>query len=205
MSESAAQKIYTKSGMARENPFLGKKVLHVGCGTAKLPGATGVDVLKLSGVDVVHDLDKTPWPFADNTFDVILAHSVLEHVDSVLHFMNEAYRVGKPDARLVICVPYFRSVDAYDDPTHRHFFTSRSMEYFLDDGNSLAAYSYSGARFKKIGFWYGWPHPSRNPIPWFLKKTAHRFPHFYDQYLSLLLPVKVLFWDLEVIKNKNSK
>jgi len=200
MTELRTPLIYTRGGFARTNPFPGSAALHLGCGAAKLPGATGVDALALPGVDVVHDLNTTPWPFAEGSFDVILAHSVLEHLGSVVDFMNEAYRVGKPGARLVIGVPYFRSVDASDDPTHRHFFTARSMDYFLDDGNARAAYAYSGARFKKVGFWYGWPHPSRNPISWSLKKTAHRFPHFYDQYLSLLLPVQVLFWELEVLK-----
>ena len=36
------------------------KVLDVGCGTAKVNGAIGIDRINLPGVDVVHDLNKFP-------------------------------------------------------------------------------------------------------------------------------------------------
>ncbi len=200
MQELATLKIYTARGMSRENPFPQKRVLHLGCGTSKLPGSVGVDMLKLPGVDVVHDLDQTPWPFENGSFDIILAHSVLEHLSSVVDFMQEAHRVGKAGARLVVCVPYFRSVDSFDDPTHRHFFTARSMDYFLNDGNDRAGYRYSERPFKKIGFCYGWPGVSKNPFARVIKTFARDHSHFYDQYVSLTFPVKILVWELSIEK-----
>jgi len=44
-------------------------VLDVGCGRYKIPKAIGIDRCKFPEVDVVHDLDKYPWPFEDNAFD----------------------------------------------------------------------------------------------------------------------------------------
>ncbi len=199
MKDSFAQKIYTRKGIARENPFPGKKVLHIGCGASKLPGAIGIDQLKLPGVDVVHNLDRSPWPFESNSFDIVFAHSVLEHLDSVVEVMNEIHRVGKPGARVILCVPYFRSVDSFDDPTHRHFFTARSMDYFIDD-TRRADYAYTDHRFTKVAFWYGWPQPSKNLLATIIKTTAQRFPRFYDQYLSYLFPFKILVWELEIKK-----
>ena len=197
---SVVQKIYTSQGVTRENVFIGKRVLHIGCGKSKLKGALGVDALPLSGVDVVHDLDSFSWPFEDASIDIIFAHSVLEHLHSVPKVFEELQRIGKNGTRVVITVPYFRSVDAFVDPTHTHFFTSGSLDYFLEGGNSLSSYDYTKHKFKKIGFWYGWPYPSQNVLARIFKKWIHACPQFYDQYLSLLFPVKILVWELEVVK-----
>jgi SAM-dependent methyltransferase len=193
------RRLYTRAGFGKES-LLPLRVLHLGCGSQKIPDAVGVDVLQLSGVDVVHDLEKFPWPFAENSFDVIVAHAAFEHLGPTVAVMEEIHRVGAKDARVIICVPYFRSVDAFADPTHKHFFTASSLDYFTDEKNSLASYGYSKKRFRKIGFYYGWPQPSRNPLSRVVKRFITRHPHFYDQYLSVLMPVSILIWELEVIK-----
>jgi hypothetical protein len=49
---------------------------ETGCGTAKTPGALGVDPLPLKGVDVVCDLTRFPWPFTSHSADrLIFNHS----------------------------------------------------------------------------------------------------------------------------------
>jgi len=198
--KSVAQQIYTKKGVVKENTFPDKKVLHLGCGNSKLDGSIGVDILEFSAVDVIHNLDILPWPFDDNSIDVFFAHSVVGHLISVVDFMNEVQRVGKDGSRIIISTPYFRSVDSFSDPTLKHFFTSYSMDYFLDIDSHLSNYNYTPYKFKKIGFWYGWPQLSRNPLTRVFKAFIHRFPLLYDQYLSLLIPVKILVWELEVKK-----
>jgi len=201
-----AEKIYTKeSGVTKDNVFTDKKVLHIGCGKNKLEGVVGVDLLKLPGVDVVHDLDNYPWPFANNGFDLVYAHSVVEHITDIVSLFDEIARILKVNGRLVLAVPYFRSVDAFTDLTHKHFFTSNSLDYFLNTKSSLSAYEYSSVRFKKVGFWYGWPQTSRNPFTKIFKFIIHKYPRFYDQYLSLFLPVKIMVWELEVDKGFNKE
>jgi len=199
MKELLAPQIYTKNGFVKENLFEGERVLDVGCGSRKLSGAEGIDVVPSSQADVVHDLSKFPWPYKENSFDVIFMNHSLEHMDDVLATMSELHRIAKKGAHIVIQVPHFRCLDAYVDPTHRHFFTSRSLDYFIKD-SVYAEYNYIPERFKKLGFWYGWPHPSKNPIRQLIKKFSHRYPDFYDQYLSHLLPVECVTWELEVIK-----
>ncbi|MBI5140473.1 MAG: class I SAM-dependent methyltransferase [Candidatus Vogelbacteria bacterium] len=194
------EKIYTKTGIVSGNPFSSEKVLHIGCGGSKLAGAVGMDILSLPNVDVIHDANKVPWPFGDGSFDIIFAHSVVEHLDNIVDFVNEAYRVGKNGGRIIINVPYFRSVDSFGDPTHAHFFTSKSFEYFLDDHNKLANYKYTSVKLHKVGFWYGWPQVSPNPLVRILKKFIHRYMDFYDQFLSIIIPVKCLVWELEIKK-----
>ncbi len=200
MNHSLAQKIYTKQGVTKENVFEHKKVLHIGCGNSKLPGAIGVDMLKMPAVDVVHDLDVYPWPFEDNSIDGLVAHSVMEHVTNIVSFFDEVSRISKQGARVVIEVPYFRCVDSFTDPTHKHFFTSASLDYFLENKNSLSGYGYSTYTYIKRGFWYGWPQQSSNLLVRWFKSYIEKHAHFYDQYLSMLFPVKVLFWELEVKK-----
>ncbi|MBI1975578.1 MAG: class I SAM-dependent methyltransferase [Candidatus Vogelbacteria bacterium] len=191
--------IYTCGGFTK-NPLTGNpSALDVGCGSRKLPGSIGMDIVRGSHADVVHDMNIAPWPFADNAFDVVLMNHVLEHSDNVLAVLGEAHRVLVPGGRLVIQVPYFRSTDAHTDPTHRHYFTSGSFEYFLD-GTHLSEYQYVPYSFKKSGFWYGWPSRTSNPIRRAAKALIHRFPNFYDQYFSLLYPVRCLSWELEAIK-----
>ncbi|KND48429.1 MAG: Alternative oxidase/tellurite resistance protein TehB [Parcubacteria bacterium C7867-005] len=195
-----APKIYTRSGITKENIFSNKKVLHIGCGSSKLRGALGMDILKLPGVDLVHNLDETPWPVEDSSVDLVFAHSVVEHLSDIVSFTDEVWRVLKPGGRVIITVPYFRSVDSFTDITHKHFFTSKSFDYFIKNSGQLSEYTYTEKTFRKIGFWYGWPHESKNPLVFMFKKFIQNHRRFYDQYLSLLFPMRILIWELEVDK-----
>jgi SAM-dependent methyltransferase len=196
-----APKIYGARGIVKENIFAeNERVLHLGSGSKRLPGATTVDVLSLPGVDIVHDLDVTPWPFADNEFSVVYAHNVLEHLNNQIAVMEEIHRVLKPGGHAVIAVPHFRCVDAWSDPTHRHFYTAASMDSFLDTETSAGGYGYTTKRFTRRGFWFGWPQPSRNPLVRLFKRFIRKHPYFYDQYLSFVFPVDILVWELEAKK-----
>ena len=39
------------------------KILELGCGTTKIPNAISVDINPFSKADVIHDLNKFPYPF----------------------------------------------------------------------------------------------------------------------------------------------
>jgi SAM-dependent methyltransferase len=196
MQDLWAQKIYTREGFVSK-PFLeGAKALDVGCGGRKLPGSAGMDILALPGVDIVHDVDVTPWPIKDGSYDLVFLNHALEHVKDVVKTMDEIHRVLKPGGRAVIQVPYFRSIDAYTDPTHKHFFTSRSLDYFIA-GTQLAKYHYSKNVFSAGRFWFGWPHDSHNPLRRAIKRLSHRRQDFYDKHLSRLTAVRCLTWELQ--------
>jgi SAM-dependent methyltransferase len=198
MNLSWTERIYTKHGFVTEDVVQGISALDLGCGGRKLPGATGVDALALPGVDVVHDLEIRPWPFADEAFDLVFANHFLEHTEDVLATLGEAHRILKPGGRLVIQVPYFRSTDAVSDPTHRHLFTSASLDYVIK-GTKLEKYSYTPFKFTRIGFWYGWPQRSRNPLVRRFKTYLNTHKSFYDQRLSLLVPTECVTWELEKV------
>lgn len=199
MKKHFAESIYTHDGIVNSNIFDGKEALDIGCGQRKLPGAVGMDIVNDSTADIIHDTSVIPWPFEDNYFDVVFANHFVEHAENLIDFFNETHRILKPGGRFIMQVPYFRSVDAYTDPTHRHFFTSQSLDYVIE-GTKLSEYSYTMKRFKRIGFWYGWPAKAKNPLTRLFKRYITKHPRFYDRYLSLFLPVPCLTWELEAIK-----
>ncbi|MBV9258947.1 MAG: class I SAM-dependent methyltransferase, partial [Ktedonobacteraceae bacterium] len=133
-----------------------KKMLHIGCGVHKVPGATGLDITALPGVDVVLDLDKEKLPFSDNTFDIVYAHHVLEHLRNLSDVLGKLHRVCKPGAIIDILVPYYTCVGAFGDPTHVRFFTYRTLEHFAVTEDKERYTWFSTTRFKMgkrhIGF-----------------------------------------------------
>jgi predicted SAM-dependent methyltransferase len=110
-------------------------ILNLGCGSVLMPGAVNVDVADVPGVDFVWDLDDAPWPFLE-AYDEpqvseIFAKDVFEHVANPITFMSECHRVLAPGGVLHIRTPYFRSIDAFTDPTHRRFPTEYTFDYWV--------------------------------------------------------------------------
>lgn len=111
--------------------------LDIGCGPNKTAGAVGLDILALPGVDVVHDLNNIPYPFADSSFDEVHCNHVLEHVPDLSATMKEIYRIMRPGGILYIRVPHASCcTTAWADPTHKRFFVHRSFEHF-DSRNDI--------------------------------------------------------------------
>jgi len=53
--------------------------------------------------------------------------------DMLFAFMDECYRILKPDAWMHVIVPSGRSNRAFQDPTHRRFFVQETFAYFWAD------------------------------------------------------------------------
>ena len=56
------------------------KILDIGCGKHKTPGAVGLDSNPLTDADVIHDLDRVPYPFPDDEFDLVVYNMSFSHV-----------------------------------------------------------------------------------------------------------------------------
>ena len=110
----------------------GERWLDVGCGIDKVPGAIGIDRIKLPEVDVVHDLNVIPWPFGDNYFDHIVCKHSLSHLNDLVGTIEEIFRISKPDSILEILAPHYASDNFNTDPTHNTTFGIRTMNYFLE-------------------------------------------------------------------------
>lgn len=179
-------------------------ILDVGCGNNKRAGAVGIDFNANTQADVVHDLNVFPYPFPESSCEEIYVTHCIEHLDNVVKVMEELHRLAKPGARVIIDAPYFSGQDAFSDPTHKHFFTSRSFDYFTGDFPEFSFYS-AKARFKKIGFridfWkihkLGGARLQNYLGPGFL---ANRLTGFYEKFLAFIIPAQSIRYTLEAVK-----
>ena len=137
-----------KSGSPPEEPT---RRLNLGCGIDIRPGYVNLDKVKLPGVDVVHDLERPPYPFPDAAFDEIVARDVLEHLRDTVKVMEELWRILRPGGILRVRVPHGRSMNFLHDPTHVSAFTEETFGYFAPSGGPgvPSRYGhYSTARFE---------------------------------------------------------
>ena len=140
--------------------------LDLGCGQNVKEGYEGVDVQGGHCKHTV-DLFRFPWPFADESVDEIHSSHFLEHIparevevrdldltgqnagrhdaimsefvgkDMFFAFMDECYRIMKPDAWMHVVVPSGRSNRAFWDPTHRRFFMQETFLYLAHEWRAM--------------------------------------------------------------------
>ncbi len=123
-------------------------VLDLGCGKNKAPGSFGVDIHSFEGVDLVIDLDKTPWPIETGSFDHILCKHLIEHVRDIPGFMREIHRISRPNATFEVVTPHFSSIFSWNDPTHARHLAMHWYKPFAK--NAYLSSVIDGAHFEKI-------------------------------------------------------
>lgn len=93
-------------------------------------------------VETAVDLEKAPLPFADGSFEVVIASHVLEHLETAEQALADWYRVLRPGGLLLIGVPMHLGVVAAlarlkyrlfgrRPRGHCHFFSMRSLRRLL--------------------------------------------------------------------------
>lgn len=174
--------------------------IQLGSGmTAKLSNTMHLDINPDAKPDVVWDLNLFPYPFESNSFDVVTALSILEHLKDFIAVMGEIHRISKPSASVYILVPHFSSAAAFTDPTHCRHFGARSCDYFIEGSDIEKDYGYYiPYRYRLVRRYielmgllnYVWP------IRWFV----NRFPAFWEEYFCYIIRGKGVFWELEVVK-----
>ncbi len=167
------------------------KTLDVGCGMSKIQGAVGMDSNPLVNPDVLHDIERFPYPFADGEFDSVHCGQVLEHTRDIIPIMKELHRIGKSGALLYISVPHFSGKTAFMDPSHRSFFAWNTFSYFTKD------YFYADARFEIVE-----RHITFSKFFSLLGISflANRLPRFYEDYLQGVFPARNMLITLKIIK-----
>lgn len=108
--------------------------LNIGCGKDIKPGWVGIDILPLPGVDIVWDLETTPWPLDDESVVIATASHVLEHITphkgTFIRVMDEIWRILKPGCQFAFVVPYAGTHGDFQDPTHINHINESTMYYF---------------------------------------------------------------------------
>jgi len=117
--------------LGRRGRELGKNgkplLLNLGCGFNKFRTHINVDAHEICKPDFVWDLESTPYPWEDNTFDGIDAYHVLEHVNNWWEMFSECARILKPGGYLQIRVPDESNSDALAYRDHVRVFTNASF------------------------------------------------------------------------------
>lgn len=125
------------------------RVLDVGCGTFPYQAmeneeVTSVDFREEVNPTIVHNLFNLPYPFEDDSFDVIYASHIMEHMKDNISFMEELYRISKPNAKVIIRVPYFSGRSAWCDPTHLRAYSYYQFYYYSSESRD----HYGNCEFK---------------------------------------------------------
>jgi SAM-dependent methyltransferase len=170
------------------------RVLDIGCGSSKYPGAVGVDRSEDTAADIVLDLDHVPYaPLESSSFEQILCQDVLEHVEEPLRVIEELHRIAAPGARIHIRTPHFSSVLAYGDPTHRHYFSAMAVRALAEPRFA----HYTPVRMRVVSLSLDFWTPFRLLG---LSRLANRFQTPYETYFAFRFPAMNIRAEFEVIK-----
>jgi len=174
------------------------RILDVGCGLNKFPGAIGIDRNAQTRADVICELDHFPYPFRDGTFDQVRAIHVIEHVGDVIRTMEEFHRLARGGGRIVLATPHYTDFSSFCDPTHRWHLNSFSFRYFGPDDAGFGYYSKAkmreiSVRVTLLAFWR-WLG-----FQWAVNHSR-RFRRFWEYYLCYVVRGKAMEFEFEVLK-----
>lgn len=177
----------------------GRVILQLGAGKQVLSRdpddrVVRVDLRADTRPDVVLDLDRFPYPFRDDSFDLIDATDVLEHLEDVVRVMEEIHRIGRKGCQVSIATPHYSCANSFTDPTHRHHFGFFSFDYFTGENKWDF---YTRVRFAKrsarVMFFPGLVNA-------LIRRIAARWPELYERRLAWIFPAWFIHVVLEVVK-----
>lgn len=161
--------------------------LNLGCGLKKIIGWVNVDAYESCKPDLVWDLNKTPFPWKDNSVDEIYMSHILEHIENWWPAFTECARILKPGGTLEIRVPDESSSTALTYRDHHHVFSQCSFHgingaqhgtsaWAIDNKNTvpLEAVSYAQVPYEKYAWMIRW-------CPWLLEFCANHMRNFIHE------------------------
>jgi SAM-dependent methyltransferase len=171
-----------------------RSILQLGSGRKYHPEAVNVDLVAETRPDLVHDLNRLPWPLPADRFQEVWAYDVLEHLDDLIQVMEEIHRVCRHGALVKVTVPHFSCANAFTDITHRHYFGRFSFDYFTGE-NDLGFYT--RVRFRRRAAEIVFRPTLLNKL---VRRLANWAPARYEQSWPWIFPAWFLYFELEVIK-----
>jgi ubiquinone/menaquinone biosynthesis C-methylase UbiE len=137
----------------------GIRLLDLGCGEGTFAALAAAAGAVVRGADVAasalararashpqlefdHLDERGPLPYADNSFDVVWASEVIEHVADTARWLSEVRRVLVPRGRVLVTTPahgrlwtLLWGVERFSAPLsdHLHLYTRRSLRVTLGD------------------------------------------------------------------------
>ena len=165
------------------------RILNIGCGLEKFIGAVNVDAYESCDPDIVWDVNK-PWAWAkDESFDIVYAMHIMEHLEDWWTAFSECARVLKIGGKLEMRFPAESSSTALSYRDHLQTFTGHSF-HGIQDGNDIVGFR-SGTNawalelegsvpFRALHAFYV-PFPKYNwmlRFPWLLQFCAYHMRNF---------------------------
>lgn len=156
-------------------------ILDVGCADGKVWDKNIFDVITLdreerSGDEPCHpDVigDANNLPFDDNSFDIVCLTEILEHVESPIQVLKEAYRVAR--LKVVITVPWEEvwpvKYMPFQNPEHVRFYTPELL--VVDISTVSPYYQLQGIEFSDM-YWIGTNLYCCKGKIWNTKRTTSR-------------------------------
>lgn len=89
------------------------------------------------------DFETDNLPFEDNSFDMVLSMSVLEHIYNHTHLLGEMVRILKPGGECIIYVPFF--IYYHPDPKDFFRYTKDALNRMTNDAGL------KNVRVKEVG------------------------------------------------------
>ena len=146
--------LYSKNALEKFNLInslvgSGNNVLEVACGDGTLSEMMSKNN-QVTGIDIDDcDLQKDSLPYCNNSFNVVVASEIIEHIWDCDRFLQDIRRVLKPGGRLIITTPNLASlgrrlmllkgtspyVDNFiypDEAGHIKHFTQKDFGYLLE-------------------------------------------------------------------------
>lgn len=136
------------------NTLKPSKILEIGCGPGFLLSAidkkhrvSGLEISKLAAEHAkqfapICNVPLEEARLEENSFDAVISHHVIEHVENPESFLSEIKKILKPEGLLILATPDFKSVCAklfkknyrmLFDKTHINLFSFTSLKKMLTD------------------------------------------------------------------------
>jgi SAM-dependent methyltransferase len=138
------------------------KKLNIGSGRIRLAGFINIDRVQIidgngdKTIDKIIDIEKEKLPYETNSIDEILIDNTLEHLgDGLIFFLNECWRVLKPEGIMYGNVPPANSNGSLRDITHKRQFVPETFDYLCGQNEANPALP-SNPRYSDYGVkpWY---------------------------------------------------
>jgi len=134
-----------------------KKVLDVGSGDKSFFNVClkkGINISEIDGTSGI-DFEKEPLPYKDEDFNLVIFTAIIEHLYNPNLVLSEIYRILKKGGILITITPNFTYSykNFYDDPTHVHPYTPRSLKKILEMNNFMENNVYPFLVKKSVNYW----------------------------------------------------